>query len=112
MMKTFRKMNLREDDTVKVLTGRDRGKQGRVLKVNRETGKVTIEGIMVCTVHKKKTAGKRGETGIIKTPQPVDYSNVQLVCPRCAKPSKVGRISVKGKSVRRCKVCNEYIDQV
>jgi large subunit ribosomal protein L24 len=111
-MKVFRKVNIRKDDTVLILVGKDRGKQGRVLEVNRENGKVTIEGVMVATRHKKKTSGKRGETGIIKTPMPVDASNVQLICSRCSKPTKIKRVSVKSKSVRQCKLCNEYIDQV
>lgn len=111
-MKVFRKINIKKDDTVLVLVGKDRGKQGRVLEVNRETGRVTVEGVMVATRHKKKISGKRGETGIIKTPMPVDVSNLQLVCSRCSKPTKIKRVSVKGKSVRQCKLCNEYIDQV
>ena len=111
-MKVFRKINIRKDDSVRVLIGKDRGKQGRVLEVNRENGRVTIEGVMVATRHKKKASGKRGETGIIKTPLPVDASNVQLVCPRCTKPTRIKRVSTKGKSVRQCKLCKEYIDQV
>ncbi len=111
-MKSIMKTHIRENDTVLVLTGKDKGKQGRVLNVNREKGKVTVEGIMVATQHKKQTSGKRGETGIIKSPLPIDISNVKLVCPRCSKPTKISREEVKGKRVRRCKSCSEFIDQV
>ncbi len=111
-MKSDIKIHIKENDTVFVLTGKDKGKQGRVLNINREKGKVTVEGIMVATQHKKQTSGKRGETGIIKTPLPIDISNIRLVCPRCNKATKFSREEVKGKRVRRCKSCKEYIDQV
>ena len=92
-MKSIKKIHIRENDTILVLTGKDKGKQGRVLNVNREKGNVTVEGVNVATQHKKQTSGKRGETGIIKT------------------PTKISREEVKGKRVRRCKSCNEFIDQ-
>ena len=110
-MKTHKKINIRIDDKILVLVGKDKGKQGRVLNVNREKGRITVENIMVATQHRKKASGQRGETGIIKTPLPIDISNVKLVCPRCNKPTRISREEVKGKRVRRCKVCKEFIDQ-
>lgn len=106
------KLNIRIDDTVLLLTGKDKGKQGRVLGVDRERGKITVENINVSTQHKKKAGGQRGQSGIQKIPLPVDISNVKLVCPRCSKPSKIERVEVKGKRVRKCKACKELIDQV
>lgn len=111
-MKRIKKRSYRENDMVLVLTGKDKGKQGRLLNIDREKGKVTIEGIAVATQHKKQQSGKRGETGIIKIPLPIDISNIKLVCPRCNKPTKITREEVKGKRIRRCKSCNEFIDQV
>ena len=111
-MKTLKKINLRETDTVHVLTGKDRGKQGRIIKVDREKGKVTVENVMMATKHVKKASRQKGQTGVTKLPQPIDASNVQLVCPRCSKPTGIMREEVKGKRVRKCKTCKEYIDQV
>ncbi|MFH1515377.1 MAG: 50S ribosomal protein L24 [bacterium] len=110
-MKTIKKIRLKENDTVLVLTGNDKGKQGRILEVNRENGKVTVENIWMATHHIKKSGGKRGETGIQKIPTPVDVSNLQLVCPRCNKPTKFIRVKVKSASIRKCKLCNEFIDK-
>ena len=111
-MKKMHKINIRVDDTVLVLTGKDKGKQGRVLSVDRENGRITIENIMVTTQHKKAVGRDRGQSGIQKIPAPIDISNVRLVCPRCNKPTKIAREEVKNKRARRCKVCKEFIDQV
>ena len=110
-MKLFKKIGLKEGDQALVITGKDKGKQGKILDVNRETGKVTIENVLMATHHIKKSGGKRGETGIQKIPTPVDVSNVKLVCPRCSKPTKYIRVRVKSASVRKCKSCNEFIDK-
>lgn len=111
-MKTFRKINIKVKDSVQILSGQDKGKHGKVLKVDREKGRITIENINVATLHKKKGSGKRGETGIQKVPLPIDISKVKLLCPRCSKATKITRDEVKGKSTRRCRQCNELIDQV
>ena len=60
---------------------KDKGKKGRILNIDRVKSKVTVEGIAIATQHKKQQSGKRGETGIIKTPLPIDISNIRLVCP-------------------------------
>ena len=111
-MKSTKKTHFRENDTVLVLVGKDKGKQGRILNIDRVKGKLTVDGIAIATQHKKQQSGKRGETGIIKTPLPIDISNVKLVCPRCNKPTKISREEMKGKRARRCKLCTEFIDQV
>jgi large subunit ribosomal protein L24 len=111
-MKKIYKFDIRKDDTIRVITGKDKGKNGRVLKVNHETRNVTVENVMMSTQHKKKMGQKRGQSGIQKIPTPIDVSNVMLVCPRCNKPTKVTRIEVKGKRIRQCRSCEEYIDQV
>ena len=101
-------MNIRKDDKVIVLSGKDKGKQGKVLVAEPKTGKVIVEGVNVATKHKKPT--KRGEDGgIIKVETPIYASKVQLVCPKCGKGTRVGHKVEAGKKVRICKKCGAEI---
>ena len=82
-------MKLRKEDTVIVLTGSDRGKTGRVLRVVRDRGTVVVAGVNVRTLHKKpKVQGEKGS--IVKQEMPVNASNVALVDPRAGTPTRVG----------------------
>ena len=97
-------MKIRKDDKVVVLSGRDKGKEGKVLRVDPAAGKVVVEGVLMATRHRK--ARKQGEeSGIIQMETPIYASKVMLICPKCGKPTRVG-VSVKdGKNVRVCKKC-------
>lgn len=103
-------MNIRRDDTVIVLSGKDKGKQGKVLVADPKGGKVIAQGINVATVHKRPA--KQGEEGgIIKKETPIYASKVQVVCPKCGKGTRVGHKFVDGKDgkvnkVRVCKKCS------
>ena len=103
-------MDIRRDDTVIVLSGKDKGKKGKVLSADPKTGKVTVEGVNVATRHQK--ARKQGEEGgIIKVETPIYASKVQVVCPKCGKPTRVAhKIVVKtisGKEKKRSiRICN------
>ena len=97
-------MKIRKDDKVVVLSGRDKGKEGTVLSVDPQAGKVIVEGVLVATTHQKPR--KQGEEGgIIKRETPIYASKVMLVCPKCGKPTRVGHTVVDGKKVRACKKC-------
>ena len=97
-------MNLKKEDKVIVLSGKDKGKQGRVLVAEPKTGKVIVEGVNVATKHKKPA--KQGEEGgIIKTETPIYACKVMVVCPKCGKPTRVAHKVENGKSVRVCKKC-------
>ena len=97
-------MNVRKDDTVIVLSGKDKGKQGKVLTAMPADGKVIVEGVNVAKKHKKPR--KQGEQGgIIKMETPIYACKVQVVCPKCGKPTRVAHKVENGKSVRVCKKC-------
>ncbi len=103
------KVHVKKGDTVVLLTGRDeyRGKTGKVLEVSPEEGKVIVEGINIVSKHvKPRKAGDA--SGIIKTESAIYASKVQLVCPKCNKPTRVGtKIYADGKKDRVCKKCGE-----
>ena len=102
-------MNIRRDDTVVVLTGKDKGKQGKVLTVDPKAGKVIVEGISVGMRHTKPRRQDE-EGGIIKMETPIYVSKVMRVCPKCSKPTRAAyRFLDDGTKVRVCKKCNEII---
>ena len=101
-------MNIKRDDKVIVLSGKDKGKQGKVMIADPKAGKVVVEGVNVATKHQK--AQKQGqEGGIIKVETPIYACKVQLVCPKCGKATHVGHKIVDGKKVRACKKCGAEI---
>ena len=97
-------LNVRKGDNVKVLTGKDKGKTGKVLATDPKSGKVLVEGVNIATHHSKpRSATEQG--GIKKVEAGIDVSNVQIICPSCKKNARVRHIEVDGKSVRVCKKC-------
>ena len=102
-------MNIRKDDMVVVLSGKDKGKQGKVLKADPKNGKVVVEGVNVATKHSKPR--KQGdEGGIVKMETPIYVSKVMRVCPKCGEPTRAAhKILEDGTKVRVCKKCNENI---
>ena len=97
-------MNIRKDDKVVVLSGKDKGKMGKVLVSNPKAGKVIVEGVSVATKHQKPR--KQGEEGgIIKVETPIYACKVMVICPKCGKPTRVAHKLDAGKSVRVCKKC-------
>ncbi len=106
------KVHVRRNDVVYVLTGKDKGKKGKVLKVFPSEGKVLVEGVNIATKHRKpRKAYEQG--GIIHQEAPIDSSNVMLVCSKCDSPAKVGKkILENGEKVRMCKRCGEIIDVI
>ena len=101
-------MNIKKDDKVVVLSGKDKGKEGKILSADPKALKVTVEGVNVATKHQKPR--KQGEEGgIIRRETPIYASKVMLVCPKCGKPTRVGHTVVDGKKVRACKKCGAAI---
>ena len=101
-------MNIIKDDKVVVLSGKDKGKQGKVLSADPKGMKVIVEGVNVATKHQKPR--KQGEDGgIIKLETPIYASKVQVVCPKCGKGTRVGHKIENGKKVRVCKKCGAEI---
>ena len=101
-------MNIKKDDKVIVLSGKDKGKQGKVLSADPKAMKVVVEGVNVATKHQKPM--KQGQDGgIIKVETPIYVSKVQLVCPKCGKATRVGHKIAAGKKVRVCKKCGAEV---
>ena len=101
-------MNIRKDDKVVVISGKDKGKEGKVLIANPKAGKLIVEGVNVATKHQKpRQQGQEG--GIIKVETPIYVSKVQLVCPKCGKATRVAHKISDGKKTRVCKKCGAEI---
>ena len=101
-------MNIKKDDKVVVLSGKDKGKQGEVLVADPKAGKVIVKGVNVATKHQKPQ--KQGqEGGIIKVETPIYASKVMLVCPKCGKATRVAHKITDGKKSRVCKKCGAEI---
>jgi large subunit ribosomal protein L24 len=108
-------MNIRKNDKVKILAGKDKGKSGKVLQVWPERNKASVEGLNLLIKHMRpKRQGQKGQR--IEFPAPVDASNLMVVCPRCGKASRIGQKQEtnekgkKGKKLRICKKCQQLID--
>ena len=102
-------MNIKKNDKVIVLSGKDKGKEGKVLEAMPADKKVIVEGVNVATCHVKPR--KQGEEGgIIRKEIPMYVSKVQLVCPKCGKATRVGHAFDGDKKVRVCKKCGKNID--
>lgn len=102
-------MNIKKNDTVIVLSGKDKGKTGKVLVTMPAEGKVIVEGINMATRHQRAT--KQGmQSGIIRKETPLYVSKVMRVCPKCNKPTRAAyKILADGSKNRVCKKCGETI---
>ena len=97
-------MNVKKGDTVVVLSGKDKGKQGKVLEVMPKSGKVVVEKVNVVSRHTKPR--KQGEQGgILQKEAPIYACKVQKVCPKCSKATRVAHKVENGKKTRVCKKC-------
>ena len=102
-------MNVKTGDTVVVITGKDAGKIGKVLKVSPKTNRVVVEGVNIVTkAHKARSAQDKSE--FKKVEAAIDVSNVMPVCPKCGKATRVKHAEVDGKKVRICK-CGANLDE-
>jgi len=105
-------MNVKLNDNVVVLAGKDKGKQGKVVAVSPKTNKVTVEGVNI--QHKHQKARSSQETSrIVDAEGAIDASNVMVICPACGKATRVGHKIVNGKSVRVCiqSGCGQVLDK-
>ena len=97
-------MNIKKNDTVIVLSGKDKGKKGKVLVAMPKDSKVIVEGVNVATCHTKPR--KQGEQGgIVKAEGAIYACKVMPVCPKCGKATRVGHSVKDGKNVRICRKC-------
>ena len=102
-------MNVKVNDNVLVIAGKDKGVQGKVLATSPKNNTVTVEGVRIQKKHQK--ARKANETSrIVEAPGAIDASNVMVVCPTCGKPVRVKHAVVDGKKVRVCG-CGAVLDK-
>ena len=100
-------MGIRGGDVVNVMSGRSKGKSGKVLTVNREKGRITVEHANIIKRHTRPNPSKNVRGGIVDKEGPIHISSVMLICPGCDKHTRVGHKKLAdGKSVRVCRRCN------
>jgi large subunit ribosomal protein L24 len=103
---------VRKNDNVLMITGKDRGKRGRVLKVDPVRNRLVVEGMNMIKRHTKPNPGKNVKGGIVEREASVHASNVQLVCPECGAQTRVGhKILGDGSKVRICRKCEGVVDK-
>lgn len=103
-------MNVKLNDNVLVIVGKDKGKQGKVIATSPKANTVTVEGVRVQKKHQK--ARKANDTSkIVEIPGPIDASNVMVVCPACDKATRVKHGVADGKKVRVCAKCGATLDK-
>ncbi|WP_406677314.1 50S ribosomal protein L24 [Moorella sp. ACPs] len=104
------KVHVKKGDLVMVITGKDAGKKGKVLSVDRAKGRVIVEGVNIVKRHTRPTP-KMPQGGIIEKEAPVASSNVMLFCSKCNRPTRIGKqFLADGTKTRVCKKCGEVID--
>jgi large subunit ribosomal protein L24 len=102
---------IKKEDTVMVVTGKEKGKRGRVLSILPKAGRVVVERVNMVKKHMRPSKQYQ-QGGIIEKEASLHRSNVMLVCTKCDKPTRVGnRLLEDGRKLRECKKCGEVIDQ-
>jgi len=104
------KMVIKTGDNVVVISGKEKGKSGKVLEVHPETNRVVVEGINTVKKHQKPRS-QQDKGGIISKLAPMDASNVMVVCPTCGKATRVAHMTIEGDKVRSCKKCKGSLDK-
>ena len=110
------RIELKKEDTVKVLSGRDKGKTGRVLQVNRDTGRVLIEHVGMIKRHTRPNPAKQIKGGIAERESPIAVSNVMIVCPGCNQAVRIAHHvdhtpGGKARRTRVCRKCGQTLDR-
>ena len=101
-------MNIKTGDTVKILSGKDRGKTGKITHVFRDKDRVVIEGVNIRKKHMRpKKQGQQGQ--IVQMPMPIHASNAAIVCSSCGKPTRIEKKVIGKKKARICKKCKAEI---
>ena len=103
---------IRKNDSVVVITGKDRGKRGRVLKVIADKNRLVVEGVNIIKRHPKPNPQRQIKGGLVEREAGLHASNVQVGCPECGKPTRLGRkVLGDGRKVRICRKCEGVVDK-
>lgn len=110
------RIQLKKNDNVKVIAGRDKGKTGRILEVNSEKGSLLVEHVNMIRKHTRKNPAKQIAGGIAEKEGPIAVSNVMILCPKCDKPVRIAhhvKEAPGGKTVREriCRKCGQTLDK-
>ena len=106
-----RKIYLKKDDKVKIVAGKDKGKIGKILKVNRKKNRVLVENVNIMKRHTKPT-GKTKQGGIVEAEAEIQVSNVMVMCSKCVTPTRIKMQRLEnGKKIRACPKCGEALDK-
>ena len=101
------RINLKKDDVVRVIAGRDKGKTGKIVEVNRSTGRVTVEGVMIVKRHTRPNPSKQIKGGVAEKPMPIHVSNVMILNADGA-PTRIGyKMETVGATVRRVRIARK-----
>jgi large subunit ribosomal protein L24 len=107
MANVTHKFKLRKEDTVQIITGKDKGKRGKILKILRDKDRVVVEGAnIVKKAQKRRSQQDRG--GIVEIEAPIHASNVMIVCKKCG-PTRIGYKLEGDKKIRICRKCGEAL---
>lgn len=101
------KTRLKKDDNVKVIAGREKGKTGRIIKIDRENNRVYLQGINLVK-KAKKARSQQDKGGIVEIEAPLDASNVMIICKKCG-PTRIASIIDGDSKVRKCRKCGEVL---
>src|SRR5262245_33775243 len=105
-------LNLRKNDRVMVIAGKDKGKTGRVIEVRPRKHQVLVEGVNMVKRHMKANSRRGVQGGILERESPIDVSNVMVICPHCGEPTRSGhQVLEDGKRHRACKKCGAAIEK-
>src|SRR5436189_1912038 len=110
------RIEIKKNDNVKVISGRDKGKTGRVLDVNERTGKLLVEHVMMVKRHTRPNPSKQIKGGIAERESPIQASNVMIVCPGCNKAVRIAHhidhvAGGKSRRTRVCRKCGQALDR-
>ena len=104
--KTVRKTHVRKNDQVVVLSGRDAGKQGKVLRVIPAKGTAIVERVNFMKKHTRKNPQKNVQGGVLERETPINIDKLMVVCPSCSEPTRLGSRRTDGGATRFCKSCD------
>jgi large subunit ribosomal protein L24 len=106
------RIRLRKNDTVEVLTGKDAGKRGKVLRVVPEKNRVLVQGVNFIKRHTRPNPQKQVKGGIVEREAPLHASNLMVVCGECGKRTRIGSTQLEdGRRVRMCRKCKGALDR-
>ncbi len=101
-------MKIKKDDTILIITGKDKGKKGKVLRAFPRQNKILVEKVNIVKKHRRpKKQGEKGQ--IIEIPKPINVSNVKLICPKCGQATRIGFKISKNEKNRICKKCEQEV---